>query len=48
VAQLRRAGVGPAPIDATGPSKACTITRVYSHRREGEPTGRNAAVIALA
>jgi YfiH family protein len=48
VAQLRRAGVAPAHIDATGPCTACTISRFYSHRREGEPTGRNAAVIALA
>lgn len=47
VAQLGGAGVRPERISTAGICTACRTDRCFSHRREGEPTGRNAAVIAL-
>lgn len=47
IAQLEAAGVRPERIGAAGACTACRTDRFFSHRREGEPTGRGAAVIAL-
>ena len=46
-AQLVGAGLAPANIGAAGICTACRTDLFYSHRREGEPTGRNGAAIAL-
>lgn len=48
VAQLVAAGVPPDQIQRAGLCTACRTDLFYSHRREGEPTGRFAAVIAIA
>jgi YfiH family protein len=47
-AQLRSAGVGPERIASAGICSACRLDLFYSHRREGEPTGRFGALVALA
>jgi copper oxidase (laccase) domain-containing protein len=47
VAQLLGGGLDPARIEMAGLCTACRTDLFYSHRREGEPTGRNAAVISL-
>ena len=46
-AQLLQAGLLPANIDALHRCTACHTDRFFSHRREGEPTGRAGALIAL-
>ena len=46
-AQLAGAGLDPANIETAGLCTACRTELFYSHRREGEPTGRNGAAIAL-
>lgn len=48
VAQLIDEGLDPALIATSATCTACRTDLYYSHRREGEPTGRNAAVIALS
>ena len=48
VAQLTAAGLDPAQIAGAGLCTACRTDLFYSHRREGEPTGRNGAAIALS
>lgn len=45
-AQLIAAGVPPARIGAGGGCTACEPARFFSHRRDGEPSGRGGAVIA--
>jgi YfiH family protein len=47
VAQLAGAGLDPANIETAGLCTACRTDLFYSHRREGEPTGRNGTAIAL-
>jgi YfiH family protein len=47
MAQLQRAGVLSDHIGAARLCTACQPVRFFSHRREGEPTGRAGAVIAL-
>lgn len=47
-AQLRAAGVSAMHIGALDLCTACGVDRFYSHRRDGEPTGRAGAVIAMA
>ena len=47
-AQLIAAGLAPAHISRLSLCTACDTARFYSHRREGEPTGRAGAVIAHA
>lgn len=44
---LCETGLLPAHIHVTGLCTACRTDLFYSHRREGEPTGRMAAVIGL-
>ena len=46
-AQLAAAGVPAGRIGALPLCTACHTDRFFSHRREGEPTGRGAALIAL-
>lgn len=46
-AQLEAAGLRRDRIGALGLCTACHRDRFFSHRRDGEPTGRGAAVIAL-
>ncbi len=48
IAQLVAAGLAPAAVRAVDLCTACRVDRFYSHRREGEPTGRGGAVIAVA
>jgi YfiH family protein len=48
MAQLAGAGLDPANIAAAGLCTACRTDLFYSHRLEGEPTGRTGAAIALA
>jgi YfiH family protein len=48
IAQLRGAGVPSEQTGASGLCTVCHVARFFSHRREGEPTGRGGAVIALA
>ncbi len=45
-AQLREAGVAAEHIGGQAACTACDVARLFSHRRDGEPTGRAAAVIA--
>lgn len=47
IAQLRGVGVVSSQVRALGLCTACYPERFFSHRREGEPTGRAGAVIAL-
>ncbi len=47
VAQLVATGVPAHAIGTSGLCTACHGDRFFSHRRDGEPTGRGAAVIAL-
>ena len=47
-AQLTAAGLARERIGTLGLCTACHTGRFYSHRRDGEPTGRAGAVIALA
>lgn len=46
VAQLRAAGLRPEHIAVVGLCTACHPSRFFSHRRDGEPTGRGGAAIA--
>jgi len=45
--QLIAAGIPAHQVSVAGLCTACRTDLFYSHRREGEPTGRNGAVIAL-
>lgn len=45
--QLLDAGVAAAQIAVAGLCTACNLELFYSHRREGEPTGRFGALVAL-
>ncbi|MGD9895030.1 MAG: peptidoglycan editing factor PgeF [Dehalococcoidia bacterium] len=45
--QLLAAGLDPANVATTGICTACRTDLFYSHRREGEPTGRFGAAISL-
>ncbi|MGH2584850.1 MAG: peptidoglycan editing factor PgeF [Dehalococcoidia bacterium] len=47
VTQLTRAGLDPANIVSAGICTACRTDLFYSHRREGEPTGRFGAAICM-
>jgi YfiH family protein len=47
VAQLGHVGLHPANIVSAGICTACRTDLFYSHRREGEPTGRFGAAISL-
>lgn len=47
IAQLLGAGVRPERVTNAGLCTACHPGRFYSHRRTGEPTGRNGAAIGL-
>lgn len=47
VAQLLGAGLAPDRVTNAALCTACHVDRFYSHRRTGEPTGRNGAAIAL-
>ena len=47
VAQLQATGLHPAHIIAADVCTACRTDLFYSHRREGEPTGRFGAAISL-
>jgi YfiH family protein len=47
LAQLRAAGVPAAQIEQARLCTACRTDLFYSHRREGEPTGRFGALIAM-
>lgn len=47
VAQLEAAGVPRGQIGSAGFCTSCRTDLFYSHRREGEPTGRAGAAIAL-
>lgn len=42
--RLLNAGVGPEGISASGACTSCQAERFFSHRREGVPTGRMAAL----
>lgn len=46
-AQLTDAGLLPRHVQALNICTACNVHRFFSHRREGEPTGRAGAIIAL-
>lgn len=46
--QLQRAGLRPEKIGVAEVCTACRTDLFYSHRREGEPTGRFGALIAVA
>ena len=46
-AQLLAAGLEPANVATAGVCTACRTDLFYSHRREGEPTGRFGAAISL-
>ncbi len=46
VAQLEAAGLRPGHIGQVGLCTACWPRRFFSHRRDGEPTGRGGAAIA--
>ena len=45
--QLLAAGLDPANVATAGICTACRTDLFYSHRREGEPTGRFGAAISL-
>ena len=47
IGQLVEAGLDPKHIQAAGICTACRTDLFYSHRREGEPTGRFGAAISL-
>ncbi|HEY7293607.1 MAG TPA: peptidoglycan editing factor PgeF [Dehalococcoidia bacterium] len=47
-AQLLMAGLLPANVECAGLCTACRLDLFYSHRREGVPTGRFGALVALA
>jgi polyphenol oxidase len=47
-AQLAGAGLRPQHIHALNICTACNTDRFFSHRRDGEPTGRAGAAIALS
>ena len=46
-AQLQAAGVPAANIEALPYCTSCSPTGFFSHRRDGEPTGRGGAVIGM-
>ncbi len=46
--QLRAAGLPEAGIECAALCTACRLDLFYSHRREGTPTGRFGALVALS